>query len=155
MITKKAIISGLLVFLLSAAFGQQEEHFVLLPESEASSLAKMYPKNGPEKIDGSWQPSKSEIDALEANLSHISELKSFGAPRGESIPHPEKYFRQYVAVIRAEHRLIYINAFCDVRDISYWHDHLAIVMDGGNCFWQAWYDPATSKFSGLSVNGRA
>ena len=94
-------------------------------------------------------PSKLQIETLEANLPHISDLKSSGAANGEKIAHPEQYFRQCVALVRAGQRLIYVNGLCQVQDISYWRDRLAIVMDGGNCFWQAWYDPATEMFLSL------
>ena len=149
------MIACTLIFLITGAQGQQEQRFVLLPASEANSLARMYPKNGPEKIDGSWQPTKSQIETLEANLSHISDLRSGGAPNGEKIAHPEQYYRQYVPVVRDGQKLIYVNALCEVRFSTDWREHVAIVMDGGNCFWQAWYNPATEKFLTLYINGHA
>ena len=149
------MIASILIFLFTGAQGQQERRFVLLPASEAINLARMYPKKGPERIDGGWQPTQSQIETLEANLPHVSDLRSFGAPKGETIDHPEQYYRQYLAVIRAGQNLIYVNALCHVQYISDWRDHIAIVMDGGHCFWQAWYDPATEKFLTLYINGRA
>ena len=155
MATRNLIVAGLLIFLITGVHGQQEQRYVLLPASEASNLARMYPKKGPERIDGSWQPTQTQIETLEANLPHVSDLKSFGAPKGETIKHPEQYYRQYLAVIRAGQSLIYVNALCQKQDISDWRNHVAIVMDGGSCFWQAWYDPATEKFLNLYINGRA
>jgi hypothetical protein len=151
----KLIITYLLVSLVGGAYGQQEKRFVLLPEGEANSLAKMYPKSGPEKIDGSWQPSRSQIESLEAHLPRISDLTSYGAPKGEKVEHPEQYFRQYLPIVRAGQKLIYVNSLCQTQYISDWRIHIAIVMDGGNCFWQAWYDPTTEKFISLYINGRA
>ena len=146
---------GFLIVLLTGAQAQQEQRFVLLPPSQANSLAEKYERKGPDRIDGTWQPTTSQIQALEANLSRISDLRSYDAPNGEQIEYPDRYFRQYVAVIRAGERLIYINALCDVRNIPQWRNQLVSVYDGGNCFWQAWYDPATGSFSELAVNGRA
>jgi hypothetical protein len=148
-------IACLLIFLTTYARTQQEQRFVLLPEREANSLAKMYPKDGPDRINGGWQPSQPQIQSLEANLPHVSDLRSGGAPNGEKITHPELYFRQYVAVVRAGQKLIYVNAICQIRYAPDWREHVAVVMDGGNCFWQAWFDPATQKFSELYINGRA
>ncbi|MGA2832046.1 MAG: hypothetical protein ABSE55_03145 [Terracidiphilus sp.] len=152
---RKIVVASFLIFLAAYANGQQEQRFVLLPASEARNLAEMYPKDGPEKINGSWQPTKSQIESLEANLHHVSDLKSFGAPKSERIEHPEQYFRQYLAVVRDGQNLIYINSFCQIQNISNWRNHIAIVMDGGTCFWQARYDPATERFLNLYINGRA
>jgi len=153
--TRKLVVAGLLIFLIAVAQGEQDQCSVLLPESEANRLASMYPKKGPQGIDGSWQPSRSQIETLEASLPHISDLRNGGAPNGQKIEHPERYYRQYLAVVRAGQKVIHVNALCQVGEISYWRNQLAIVMDGGSCFWNAWYDPATEKFSELYINGRA
>ena len=147
--------AGFLIVLLTSAQAQQEQRFVLLPSIEAKSLAEKYDRKGPDRIDGSWRPAPSQIQALEANLSRISDLRSYDAPNGEQIEHPDRYFRQYVAAIRAGERLIYINALCDVRDVPQWRNHLVSPSDGTHCFWQAWYDPATGGFSELAVSGRS
>jgi hypothetical protein len=146
--------SILIAFLVISAQAQQVQHYVFLPESEAKNLARNFPKSGPDKIDGGWRPSESQIQALEANLRHISELRDGSAPNGERIEHPDTYFRQYLGVVRAGRKLIYVNALCDVADIPYWRDHIAIVADGGKCFWQSWYDPSTGKFLDININGR-
>jgi hypothetical protein len=152
---KRTLLRAILIALLIvSAQAQQVQHYVLLPESEAKNLARNFPKSGPDKIDGGWQPSEPQIQTLEANLQHISGLKNYSAPNGERIEHPESYFRQYLAVVRAGRKLIYVNAVCDVKQIPYWHDHIAIVADGGSCFWQSWYDPSTEKFLEIYINGR-
>jgi hypothetical protein len=153
--TRYFIGASLLIVLLIGAQAQQEQRFVLLPSSAANSLAEQYPRKGPDRIDGSWQPTISQIKVLEANLHNISNLTSFDDPNGQKIEHPDRYFRQYVAVVRAGVRLIYINALCDVYHRPEWRNHLVRVLDGGNCFWQVWYDPATGSFSDLAVNGSA
>jgi hypothetical protein len=153
--------AGLLSVLLIGARAQPEQRpeqmFVLLPPSEATSLAEKYERKGPDRIDGSWQPNLTQIKALEANLSRISDLRSDDAPSIEKndkkIDHPDRYFRQYVAVVRAGQRLIYINALCDTHNSPGWRSHLVSDFGGGYCFWQAWYDPATESFSDLTVNG--
>ena len=152
---RNLIVASLLTSFFAGAQAQQESRFVLLPAGEAGSLAREYPKDGPDRIDGSWQPTKAIIDDLEASLPRISELRSFGAPNSAKIEHPGSYFRQYLAVIRGGKKKIYVNAMCDVTYSVDWRTHLATVTDGGNCFWQAWFDPATGKFTDLYINGRA
>ena len=147
--------AGLLIALLTGAEAQQEQRFVLLPPSAATSVAELYPRKGPDRIDGSWQPKLAQIKALEAHLQDISKLRSYDAPDGAQIDHPDRYFRQYVAVVRAGEPVIYVNALCDVYDRPQWRQKFIPISDGGNCFWQAWYDPATATFSELAVNGRA
>jgi hypothetical protein len=151
--TRSFIGAGLLIVLLTNSQAQQEQRFVLLPPGESNSLAEEFPRKGPDRIDGSWQPKIAQIKALEANLSHVSDLTSNYEPNGETVEHPDRFFRQYVAVVRGGQLLIYINALCDVHNRPEWRNHLVPVFTGGNCFWQAWYDPATGSFSELSVNG--
>jgi len=50
------------LFLAAVCNGQQPALFVVLPSSEARSMWK-----------GSWQPSKADIDGLEASLSQLRE----------------------------------------------------------------------------------
>ena len=148
--------AAILLFLVVDATGQQAQRFVVLPASEAKMAADFYPKEGPERIDGPWEASMADIAALEVNLSHISDLKSRGGITGGRIEHPERYFRQYIAVLQAGNRRIFINAFCDsIHPSSIWHNHFYVIMDGGSCVWHALYDPATKSFSDLETNGLA
>lgn len=151
---RNLIGTGFLLFLVCAQ-AQQEQRFVLLPPRESNTLAEEFPRKGPERIDGSWQPTIAQIQTLETNLSRISDLTSDDNPNAQKIDHPDRYFRQYVAVVRAGERLIYINALCNVHSKPEWRTRLIRVLDGGNCYWQAWYDPVTGTFSELTVNGRA
>ena len=103
---------------------------------------------------GTWQPAKADIDLLEASLDQVANLRAENLPRHTrlAIDHPERYFRQYVAIVRKGKRLIYINAFCNQFLVSYWRQQLVVVFDGGSCCWQAIYDPAQSKFSALRID---
>ena len=62
------------------------------------------------------------------------------------IDHPERYFRQYVAISRAGKRVLYINAFCDENPPAYWRKRLVIVADGATCYWQAFCDEEVFTF---------
>jgi hypothetical protein len=138
------VIASFLCSILASIQGQQEQRFVVLPARVAGSVASQ----------GSWQPTKADIDGLEANLSKVSALKAEGWPSTIRIDHPQQYFRQYVAILRGGQRRIYVNAFCDEQLRSEWRDRLVVVNDGATCFWQALYDPTIKKFSNLRINAR-
>lgn len=134
------------------AAGQQPEKSVILPSAEAKYL-KFFGLPG--KVTGHWNPKQPDIDALEINLGQIASLDSKSRGSSIHIEHPENYYRQYLGVVLDNRRLIFVNAFCDLRGLDYWRQHLVIVSDGATCFWHALYDPASSKFTYLEINGRA
>jgi hypothetical protein len=139
------MVASLSFFLSAVGQGRHEPRFVLLPASEAVQIGS---KN-------SWLPTTADIEGLEANLQHISELPAKGWKPAQFITHPEKYFRQYVAVIDdAGERKIFINAMCDVSSTPDWRTRIILTADGGSCFWHLTYYPALKKFSGLEINGR-
>lgn len=102
-----------------------------------------------------WHPSMLDIYGLEASLPQVSWLKAENGPTDSHIriDHPERYFRQYIGVIQKGRKLIYVNAFWDDIAVSYWRERLVIIMDGGTCCWQALYDPTSSTFITLRING--
>jgi hypothetical protein len=160
MLIKKMMIACVIALPFATAQGQNGQHFVMLPESESKAVADFYPRTGPEKVSGSWQATKADIDGLETNLFHLSELKAKNWKMDLRIDHPEKYYRQYVAILQGGQRRIFVNAFCDdgapnPQTSSVWKQHLEIIMDGGTCVWHALYDPASGKFIDLEINGRA
>jgi hypothetical protein len=153
---QRLIVAGLLALLAANAFAQQGERYALLPEDAARQFAGSRPKVGPQKIDGSWRPSNAQIVVLEANIMQLSDPVRYHKPNGETITHPEEYFRQYLAVVRGGQKLIYVDAFCDIRHMPQWRTHLYFHVDGRDgCYWSAWYDPATGKFIELFIDRSA
>jgi hypothetical protein len=128
---------------------------VLLPASEIDTYIKFYLGKTKDAVQ-SWQPSQADLDGLERNLPQISSLKENVPGPGKHSENPEKYFRQYLAIMQSEKKKIFVNAVCGTAgdNTDNWRHHLQIVCDGGNCYWQAFYDPATQKFSNLMINGR-
>jgi len=153
--TRKMLIVALLPFFVQMAPGQQEPWSVLLPAHEARAVSYRYSRERSEKIGGSWQPTKADLDGLESSLPQISGMKVFGWDSKVHIDHPDRYFCQYVAVLVAGKQKIFVNAFCDGQSFSDWRDRLVVVSDGATCYWQALYDPATKQFSNLRINARA
>jgi hypothetical protein len=143
MMILKATAAILFLSVAEAIGGQQDNHSVLLPKTEAHAVSSLCSRPAPGTIDDGWTPAKSEIDALEAHLS------------GLPVSNVGSYYRQYVGVIVDRRRLVYINAMCSKPDSSSssWRSHLQNACDGGRCFWGAIYDPATGQFSGLAFNG--
>jgi hypothetical protein len=142
---RRLLIVSLALLLVTTVQGQEERRFVVLPARAAGAIAS----------GGTWQITKADIDGLEASLSQISGLRAEGWRSSIHIKNPEQYFRQYVAIIRDSKKGIYVNAFCNRQDLSYWRDRLVVVDDGATCYWQAVYDPITKKFSSLRINSRA
>ncbi len=150
---RKLTIAGLLLLSVACGEGQPPEHFVLLPNREA----KLIPirRKGEVLSRTGWRPTLADIAGLEKNLSQIASLPVEGWTARIRIEHPEKYFRQYLAVaFEGQHR-VYVNASCDETPPPTWRSHLYVVIDGATCYWQALYDPATKTFSYLTINARA
>jgi hypothetical protein len=144
---------GLVVFILSSiASGQGGQRYIVLPQSAGHLSFNLFEED---TRLGTWQPSKADIDGLETSLPQISGLHAANSKFSPTIEHPEAYFRQYIGATVSQSRLIYVNAFCGDTPPSDWKEHLYVVMDGGTCFWQAFYDPVKKSFSNLTINGRA
>ena len=128
--------------------------YALLPESEATAYAKLFSEHPNAEVQ-SWEPTVADIEGLETNLAQISSLKENGPVPSRHIDDPTQYFRQYVAIVEAGKRRIFINALCMKQgsDPGDWRKHLEIVYDGGTCAWHAFYDPSTQTFSNLKING--
>ncbi len=128
--------------------------FALLPETEATAYANLIGSDSKTKVQ-SWEPTVGDIEGLEANLSQIPALMANGEKPSRHIDDPHQYVRQYLAIVQDGKPRIFVNALCsiDAGDSNKWRKHLELAADGSACFWQAWYDPSTQKFSNLIVNG--
>lgn len=148
-------VSLILALFISSAPGQQEQRTVLLPSRKVKAVSDRYSRDRSEKYDGNWVPAKADLDGLEKSLPQVSKMKILGWPLRIHIEHPEQYFQQYVAVLVAGKKMIFVNAFRDVQEFPQWRDRLVLVDDGDLGFWQALYDPATNQFLNLRSNPRA
>jgi len=101
---------------------------------------------------GGWEVSEAQVRAVEAKLeaavvAHATEPHHTRIRDGLA-----GYNRRYVGIVRGEQRLIEISGFCDsFRD---WQGPVG-VDDGGDCFFDAWYDPETDAITRVSINGVA
>jgi hypothetical protein len=128
--------------------------YALLPESETTTYAEVF-LGDPKAPVQSWEPTVADIEGLEANLFQITSLGENAPGLTRHIDDPTQYYRQYVAIEQAGKQRIFVNALCSIPadDSGKWRKHLELAADGGSCFWQAFYDPATQRFSGLRING--
>lgn len=109
-----------------------------------------------EPIIDYWTPTEADVAALEDSLPAFleSEIPPDHYNR-RILDRLDLYKRQYFGItFEAGQPLIYANFFC-VDEFDYWLESPVFVMDGGECFFQVVYDPATDTFSRLSVNGFA
>jgi hypothetical protein len=97
-------------------------------------------------VQGAWIPDRAQLDALEAGLPDA--LGTLQLPRPL-----RDYGRQYAGFVAGGHAYILVNAFCDAP--ADWTHAPVWVADGGACFFQITYEPATGAFTNLRVNGEA
>lgn len=97
-----------------------------------------------------WTPSDSQVAALEQALP-IYLNRAW--PQGP-LPDLSTYRFQYIGMVRDAEPIIYINAFCQASGDE-WKDLLVVVDDGGPCYFQLYYHPDGSRFSGLTINAEA
>ena len=145
--------SKIFVFLLllaSTAYCQEAVRFALLPGREARAASHLCSRRAP-RVDGGWEPTKANIESLEAHLSDIAKLRSFSGVVGARIADPSNYYRQYVGILVGKRKLIYVNAF-GTPPFPRWRERFAWTCDGGVNDWGALYDPRNHRFFRLATN---
>ena len=67
------------------------------------------------------------------------------------------YKRQYFGLTHGGKKWILVNSFCEAfwKRNDYWRDSIVDVFDGGSCFFMVLYDPSSSQFDRLMINGEA
>ncbi len=110
--------------------------------------------------DGFWTPTAADIQAMEAALPAFLQAEE---QRDGSLVQQraaeglyqqlERYTRQYVGIIAGDQRLIWGNYFC--HHGGEWQEQLVLVEDGGACYFNVTFNPATGEFSNLDINGES
>jgi hypothetical protein len=127
---------------------------------DAETARKRWNKDLPE--GGFWTPTLADVKALERNLPGYLREKLGDKPQDRSSAGPESiplwkkaplYLRQYVGTTREGQRFIYAHFFCDT--IPDWRTTPIMIFDGGDCYFQVFYDVKTGRFEGLMLNGIA
>lgn len=105
--------------------------------------------------DGAFTPDAAIIAELESRLpAYLAQNQNkFSALREPIVERLPNYKLQYWGELADGRRIIHVNALCAPPDD--WQTRRVLVLDGGDCFFNLEYDPATKTFSRLSVNGEA
>ena len=99
---------------------------------------------------GYFEPSAADVTSFEARLAaHLSSNRNPEAARIAS--RLSEYRRQFVGVQIAGQRLVFGNFFRSDDPV----DQPLAVSDGGNRFFQIYYDATTQSYSRFSINGHA
>lgn len=100
-------------------------------------------------------PAFTPADAMVAEAEAALPAYVAASPRATEriVDNLKTFQRQYLGFETPDGPVLAINAFCDsVYDPA---SSVVIVMDGGDCYWQAIYDLTTHAFTHFSVNGNA
>jgi hypothetical protein len=106
---------------------------------------------------GGWTPDPAMVLETEKALPAYIRAAAAGSDAqlskdaGEILSRYATYKRQYSGLTIDGRLVLVVNAFCAWT--GDWRRHPVLVLDGGACFFQAWFDPKTRKFTLLSVNG--
>jgi hypothetical protein len=115
----------------------------IYPGESARQLLRQCSRNVPNPVEGTWTPSRAQINELETALEPllIDELQREPA-RGVDV---RDYYRRYGGFIVGGRRIIYIDADAAGAGLG--------VCDGGRRLFGAEYDPTTKLISNLQFNG--
>jgi hypothetical protein len=98
-----------------------------------------------------WTPTREQVLAAEERLGAF--LQTAAPQIARRLP---TYRRQYVGVLNKTQRLIYLNCFTfDARTDADWGVRPVQVEDGGDAYFQVFYDIDLGEFQDLYINGEA
>ncbi|MBN1771937.1 MAG: hypothetical protein JXB32_11780 [Deltaproteobacteria bacterium] len=140
--------------------------FISAQRAESFVGSFLLPDSRP--VDGVWQPSRDDLDRLLAGLP--ARLESDRDTRGKVVAERlrrflagerpdaswDRYGVQVVGVAAGDRRLVYANFYCNPRNaLRAGPQELVMVLDGGTCYFQVWFDPASGEYPRVVINGEA
>ena len=147
---------ALIAAIVTVAGAQEkaESQGVVIPAERMPELRREF-RIGP--VDAPfWTPTDADVQRAETALKR-SLSASWNPTQRQIASQLDGYRRQYVGFTMNGRRAIYVNAFCEhhwKRDPG-WKTQFVLVLDGGECFFQATYVVPTDRIIDISVNGRA
>lgn len=122
---------------------------VIMPET--NKISGLFVPEGA----GKWTPSSEQVQELERRLPN--ELASSKELSSSALSRLASYGRQYLGTDKDRRKRIFVNAFCSDGGMAKETLRITLlsVFDGGECYFQIFYDPVTKKFEELTVNGEA
>ncbi len=109
-------------------------------------------------IDGTWTLSDRDVLRLERNLHRLEGRTSELTREPEPLDDPLTYDRQYLGVVVAGRKWVYVNAFTASEEvlatvgIEPTHE-LFVMCDGRLDHWSVLYDPRRRRFKDLAIRG--
>jgi hypothetical protein len=123
----------------------------ILPVSAGQSLLRQCSRSSPSNVSQFWSPSLEQIQRLEHDLPMYVRP---GDGRKPVIADTVQYHRQYVGIVVNGKRLIYGNFYpTSVSDYFDEKSTPVVVCDGGASFWGIVFEPESSVFLDLQING--
>jgi len=123
---------------------------VIIAREKASEFMKAF--SGIEEKE-SWTPDRADVLKLEKRIESF--VKKAAAKRSPNLwTKLATYKRQYIGIMRNGRKVIFANFFCEAFSIN-WKAVPVAVEDGGDCFFNVLYDPASAAFSDFRINGEA
>ncbi|MCC6993748.1 MAG: hypothetical protein IT370_03860 [Deltaproteobacteria bacterium] len=129
-----------------------DDLLVLFPASQGPELAG--PSFGNDPIASYFRPELSEATRARTLLGGFLAAHAPGVAQSKLDQRYLTYKSQWVGFMVGTRRLLYGNFFCD--DFGHaWKTSPLSVDDGGDCFLQVVFEPATDAFFQLMINGNA
>jgi hypothetical protein len=123
----------------------------ILPTSAGQSLLRQCSRSSPANVSHFWNPSLEQIRRLERALPGYVRSSEGRKP---VIASTVEYHRQYVGIVVNGKHLIYGNFYpTSVSDTFDEKSTPVVVCDGGASFWGIVFEPESSMFIDLQVNG--
>ena len=101
---------------------------------------------------GIWQPSQAELNDVQAKIHGYATLQA--NDRRNGLAPWESYTFQYQGRELEGRKVVYVNACCS-EPPHYVAEQMVLVLDGGTCYFEAYYDTKTKSFVRLVFNGVA
>ena len=127
---------------------------VVLPAEAGRQVGDQCSRTPPPPFSALWEPTEQDVSRLESRLGALAKLRSEGCClRGHKLSSLSGYYLQYVGLVVGGRRVVYVNGFRASETPANWRGQPEVACDGGTDYWGAIFDPATSRFSLLSING--
>jgi hypothetical protein len=120
----------------------------ILSSAQAPGMIRQCSRPSPKNVTGFWTPSVGDV--LEAE----KRLPAFLSRCGHKIDLARTH-RQYMGIISAGKKLVYLNALLAEESDLDWRAGAIMVCDGGDAYWGVEFDPADKSFQNLEFNGEA
>ncbi|MCB0032148.1 MAG: hypothetical protein KDE28_29765 [Anaerolineales bacterium] len=103
-----------------------------------------------------WEPTEADIEGVEALLlAYVAGLNYEAFPYHSPLEtHLPEYTRQFRGITVEDQPVLNVGYFCDV-DVTELQMYWVMVDDGGDCYFDFNYNPATGEILHLTVNGDA